>query len=279
MSKYTSYVQNWVFKHCTRKTLRNNKNQEYAGLRQHLTRLVSGNTPKTRGARGISNRPEIHQLPRREELLREVRRHSNENTKFEAPLLRGSRQTWSPTNPRQQKASNLLENCAAKFSIWKHQLCNQISQVILRCRIKGKRQRFKVFKEIKNQHKTLWTVETKRSSIRFKVSVLLKVLRHWHHPWADLRSQHSVTNHKLEVTLSCFNKESIQCRKQHQHWLQLRVRHQRASRKLQWQYTILHFRRLLRLEAQIQQWHSLIVEQKQRSRGNYYWHVASTNRL
>ena len=38
------------------------------------------------------------------------------------------------------------------------------------------------------------------------------------------------------ATPSCSNWENIQCRKQHQIWLQLRTRHQRASRMLHWQY-------------------------------------------
>ena len=45
------------------------------------------------------------------------------------------------------------------------------------------------------------------------------------------------------VTPSCSYRGSAQCQKQHQHCLQVRVRHHRASRKLQWQYTILLFRR------------------------------------
>ena len=47
------------------------------------------------------------------------------------------------------------------------------------------------------------------------------------------------------VTLSCFDRENTQCQKQQQNWLQLRVRHQRAFRQLQWQYPIVVFRRFL----------------------------------
>ena len=50
-------------------------------------------------------------------------------------------------------------------------------------------------------------------------------------------NQQSVTYHKLEVALGCPELESIHCRKQLQNWLQLRVRHHQASRRLQWQYT------------------------------------------
>ena len=63
----------------------------------------------------------------------------------------------------------------------------------------------------------------KSTSGRFKVSVLMKVLVHRHHPSAELQNQRSLAYHKLVLVLSCSNKESIQCRKQHQNWLQLRA--------------------------------------------------------
>ena len=62
----------------------------------------------------------------------------------------------------------------------------------------------------------------------------MKVFLHRHHQSTELLNQLSVICHK----------ESIQCPMQLQYGLQLRVRHRRASRKLQWQYTILLFRRL-----------------------------------
>ena len=82
------------------------------------------------------------------------------------------------------------------------------------------------------------------TSSRFKVSVLMKVMLHRHHPSAELRNQQSGIYHKLAVTPSCSYKESIQCRKQLPNWLQLRVYHHRGSRTLFWQYTIPLFRRL-----------------------------------
>ena len=85
----------------------------------------------------------------------------------------------------------------------------------------------------------------KSTSIRFKVSALMKVSLHRHHPSADLRKQHSASYHKLGVAPNCSNEEGTQCRKQHQHWPQLRIRHQRASPKLLWQYTNILLRRLL----------------------------------
>ena len=60
--------------------------------------------------------PEIDRLRQREaELLREVRRHNNEQSKFDALLLRNSDRTWSPTNPGHQKASKAFTSYAAKF--------------------------------------------------------------------------------------------------------------------------------------------------------------------
>ena len=110
-------------------------------------------------------------------------------------------------------------------------------------------------------NRILWTVGMKSASHRFKVSVSMKVLRRRHHPSAELRNQQSVTFHKLAVTLSCFHKKSMQCRKPYQCWPQFRVHHWRESRQFQWQYTILLFRRLLHpMEVQKLQWQSLIME-------------------
>ena len=57
------------------------------------------------------------------------------------------------------------------------------------------------------------------------------------------------------MTPSCSNNESIQCKKkQLQHWLVLRARHQRATRKLQWPHPVHLFLRLLcRLKRQLPQ--------------------------
>ena len=59
----------------------------------------------------------------------------------------------------------------------------------------------------------------KSTTVRFKVSVLMKVLMHRHHPSSELRIQQSVIDHKLVVTPSCSYKESKQSRKQVQNWL------------------------------------------------------------
>ena len=57
----------------------------------------------------------------------------------------------------------------------------------------------------------------------------------------------------------------IECRKQHQHWLQLRVRHQRANRKLKRQYPTRPFeRRLCPPKLLLPQSQSLIMEGKNR---------------
>ena len=83
--------------------------------------------------------------------------------------------------------------------------------------------------------------------------------RYVDHPSAELRQ--SVTHHKLGATPSSACKEKIQCRKQLQNWLQLRVRKQRTSRNIQWQYTILLSRRLLhQWKVQKLLWQSLILE-------------------
>ena len=71
------------------------------------------------------------------------------------------------------------------------------------------------------------------------------MLGHRHHQLPELLKQQSVTYPKLRVTPSCFHKESTQRRKQHQNWLQLRVRHEQAFRKLQRLCPIHSFRRLL----------------------------------
>ena len=108
---------------------------------------------------------------------------------------------------------------------------------------------------------------------RFKVSMLMTVLLHRHHPPAEFQNEQSLTYHQLVVTLTGFNLKIIQCRKQYRHWLQLRVRHKRASRQLQWQYTILLFRRLLyRLKLQLPQSQSLIKEgpTRERSATHFY---------
>ena len=95
-------------------------------------------------------------------------------------------------------------------------------------------------------------------------------------------SNHSSSITSWEMTLSCFDLESIRCRNQHQSWLQLQVRQKWAYRKIQWQYKILLFQRLLYwLRVHIQQWHSLIMEgpKRGRSRDNYYWQVVPTNSI
>ena len=75
------------------------------------------------------------------------------------------------------------------------------------------------------------------------------------------------------------HKESIQCRKQLRNWLQLRAHHKRESRKLQWHYTILLFRRLLcQLKVKKQQWQSLNMEEESK-RGNDFCQMASTSRI
>ena len=56
----------------------------------------------------------------------------------------------------------------------------------------------------------------KPHSIRFKVSVFMKVLLHRHHPSTESRNQQSVIYHKPGLTPSCSHKESSQCQKQHQ---------------------------------------------------------------
>ena len=74
------YVQNSVFVHCTRKTLRNNS-QEYVGPHQHLTGLVQETQQyremfvESRAAQSAAG-PQIARLRQREaELPQEVRRH------------------------------------------------------------------------------------------------------------------------------------------------------------------------------------------------------------
>ena len=68
-------------------------------------------------------------------------------------------------------------------------------------------------------------------SIRFKMSVLTKVLPCPHHHSVELRNWLSVTHHKLGATPSSIHRERIQCRKQFQNWLQLRAHQQRESWK------------------------------------------------
>ena len=122
--------------------------------------------------------------------------------------------------------SPLLQRCASIF------LCHRISPETLRHRLKVQSMRFKVFKEIYRQHRSHWTVGMKSTSFRFKVSALMTVSLHRHHPSAEMyKTQQLVSYHKLELTPSCFNLKSMHCRKQHHNWLQLRVDHQRASRK------------------------------------------------
>ena len=95
----------------------------------------------------------------------------------------------------------------------------------------------------------------------------MKVLPHRHH----LRQQNYGTSHQSSTTSWAWPwavlSYSIQCRKQHQYWLQFRVRHQRASRKLKWQYTILPCRRLrYQLVVQKLQWQSLSMEDLRREK-------------
>ena len=110
--------------------------QEYAGLHQHLTRLVQ-ETQQYREmfeeslATQSAARPEIDGLRQREaELLREVRRHSNDS-KIQCSVFSGIGQTWSPTNPGYQKACTQFASYTAKLCNGKHQLCRLISLKIL----------------------------------------------------------------------------------------------------------------------------------------------------
>ena len=144
-------------------------------------------------------------------------------------------------------------------------MCCQISPEILRQRLKVWSMRFKVFKEIYRQHRILWRVGMKSTSIRFKVSVLMEVLLRRNQPLAQLPNQLSVIWHRLRVTLNCFDLQSIQCRMQHQICMQFRVRHQRVFRKLQWLYPILLLQQnIYHLEVQKVQWQSLIMEDRKR---------------
>ena len=170
------------------------------------------------------------------------------------------------------KARPSFDGCGTSLSV--SEILKQRSQV--------KSMRFKLLKEIYRQHEIHWTVGMKSTSIRFKVSLLMKELLHRHHLSAELRNQQSVIHHNLGVTPSCSYRGSTQCQKQHQHCLQVRVRHHRASRKLQWQYTILLFRRLFFTNRKYRSYSDspwLWRTQQERSRGNCYWQVASTNRI
>ena len=225
----------WVFKHHTRKTSRNNKIKsmlDYISTWQDCSRKHSNsevclknlellNQPRTRNWSTLtkrsrtsssctsqwwqsdiwcslieSDRPEIHQIQdvRRTAIIRELR-----------------------SDVMQLKASAVPPNLTTD----------------LEAEFKAQRQRFNVFKVIYSQHWTLWTVGMKSTSIRFEVSVLMKVLVHRHHPSAELQNQQSLACHKLEVSLSCSFTEH--CRTQHQNWLRLRARRQRSFRMFQCQ--------------------------------------------
>ena len=182
------------------------------------------------------------------------------------PHYKGIGQTWNPTSPGHQKASKSFANYAKKWRQWKRQLCHRILAEVLRQRLKVKSMRFKVFEETYKQNRILWTIWMKSTLIRFKVSGLMKVLLHRHHPSEESRNQKSVIYQKLGVTPSCSYKESMQCRKQYQSWLQLRVRHQRASRNPSGSTQFFISDDFFRFKEQKLQW--------KRSRGNNYWQVA-----
>ena len=370
------YVQNSVFMHYIRKTLRSNKLKKYAGLHQHLTGLVSGNTAisryvwkilscsisrwtwnwststkrgrtlassttsqkcesticcsfildcdrlgiltityavvcqydvtpnkhergpeKRRGNRRLTREErwvkrretgrdkasekedKQTQIKRRKtwhpgqhflnhqwaeaELAPEVRHHTNDRAKF-GVLLFGSGQTWNPPSPGHQKTSK-------SWAIESVRCATESQQNSWSKGLEVRGMRLKVFKVIHRQHRILWTVGMKSTSIRFKVSVLTNVLLHRHHPLAELLNQQSVIHHKLEVTQSCSCKESMLCLRQPQNWLQLRVRRQRGHISddfcTHWKYR----------GCSDSPW--LWSTKYERSRGDDHWHIASTNRI
>ena len=98
------------------------QNHEYAGLHQHLTRSVHETQQyrdmfeESRTARSATG-PEIDRLRRRaKELLREVRRQTNER----ANVDKGIGCTWTLRNPRHQKDCNWFASYAAKFGSCKY---------------------------------------------------------------------------------------------------------------------------------------------------------------
>ena len=86
---------------------------------------------------------------------------------------------------------------------------------------------------------------------RFKVCCDIDVIRQ-----QNYRNRNQPSTRSCGVTPSCSCTERIQYWKQLQEWLHLRLHHQRESRKLQWQYTNLLFRRLLyQMRVQTLHWH------------------------
>ena len=140
---------------------------------------------------------------------------------------KGVGQTWSPTNPRKSEGQLLIrefrrEVLQMKASVVPPNLTRNLEALIESQKI-----------EIQSLQRDVQSTQDSlnRTLIRFKVSVLMKLLLDGYHPSADF----------TEPAISHLPQSGgepelrIQCREQHQTWLQLPGRYQRASGKLQWQ--------------------------------------------
>ena len=206
--------------------------------------------------------PEIDRIRRREEeLLREVRSHKNDRAIFWGSIILESDRLGVWQNPGHQKTSSSFASYAAKLCNCENQPPNFARD--LKAEIESQKT------EIQSLQRDL---ESTQDSLNKWDEVNLNSLEDVYvddsvgtsissvsQPSCGTSNQSPTTS--WEETLSCFDKRGTRCRKQHQHWLQLQVRHQRAIRTFQWQYTIFPFRRFLyQFEVQELQWQSMMME-------------------
>ena len=185
MSKYTTYVQNWVFKHYTWKTFGNNRIKgmlDYINTSQDWRRKHSISKKCLKNLELVKNSHEKYDVKTTSGL-------------YDRRNYEGIGQTWNPTTPGHLKDSNQF----ARYTSETLQLPSAVQpdltryfviqamrsgMTLLEAKIESQKA-VKVFKEIKKQHMTLWTIGMKSTSIRFKVSVLMTVLAHRYHQQAE----------------------------------------------------------------------------------------------
>ena len=249
-SKNAIYVLNSVFKHCTRKLLRN-INVKIMWTTSALDKIGSRDTAMSRN---VLKNLELPSQPLDQKLKDFDKEKQNIDEKYDSKRMQkqdstlyseGIAQNCNPVNPEPQKSSRLFAIYAARSYNWKHQLCRRSSPDILRQRSEVKNTRIKAPKEIYRQPKIHWTVAISKSQCE-STCLCWRQCCHTN----IIGQQNDGTSYQSPTTSrewprAVSTKRAYNAEISFKFCCSSEYHHKRESLKLQWQCTILLFRRLL----------------------------------